>query len=94
MHITTAMTLPCFVLNDLDKPYPYIGVDTVADGTTMDAVARAAQELASAYYGKKWNVKIELYRVSPYLAGSESPLLFYSPSTRSLLPGRKSTGIS
>ena len=67
------MTLPCFVLNDLDKPYPYIGVHTVADGTTMDAVARAAQELASAYYGK-WNVKIELYRVSPYLAGSESPV--------------------
>ena len=52
------------MLNDLDKSYTYIGVHTVADGTTMDAVAGAAQELASAYYGKKWNVKIELYRVS------------------------------
>lgn len=65
MHITTTIAFPCFVLNTLDKSYTYIGVHTVADGTTVGAVIRAAQELASAYYGRKeWNVKIELYRVS------------------------------
>jgi hypothetical protein len=63
MHITAKMTFRCFVLSE-GEPFTYIGVHTAEGSATMGAVAKAAQELVSAYYGKGWDPEIKLYKVS------------------------------
>ena len=60
---TTAMTFPCFVLSK-DPSYTFITVYTAEDGATAATVAETAERIVSEYYRGKWNVEIELYKVS------------------------------